>query len=255
MDSQRGWNAAGTAAGGRGIPRLRSATRSLAWLAFLTVGGNCRHSVSIERLLPHAFCGGEAGRRPDEGAFDCRVNLAPTLGMHAFSIGSRSQRTCLPHLATPPSSAFGTSIGESWDGGVRNAGFRHMPCHSESSGLHGIAGTALQSSAFSPTLFVGEKVAEGRMRGRLTVALTSPQPSGGMPFQSGRARKERVCPILQRPPHPPSAPSPPEKHGGRRRSIGERWDRGVRNAGFRPGPCHSESASPLAHRKRTGASA
>jgi len=27
---------------------------------------------------------------------------------------------------------------------------------------------SLQSSAFSPTLFVGEKVAEGRMRGHLT---------------------------------------------------------------------------------------
>jgi hypothetical protein len=102
--------------------------------------------------------------------------------------------------------------------------------------LHGIAGTAFQSSAFSPTLFVGEKVAEGRMRGRLTVAFTLPQHSGSMPFQSGRARKEHVCPILQRPPHPPSAPSPPEKHGGRRRSIGESWDGGVRNAGFKPSP-------------------
>jgi hypothetical protein len=120
--------------------------------------------------------------------------------------------------------------------------------------LHGIAGTAFQSSAFSPTLFVGEKVAEGRMRGRLTVALTLPQHSGCMRSQSGRAREERVCPILQRPPHPPSAPSPPEKHGGRRRSIGERWDGGVRNAGFRPKPCHSERASQLDHRKRTGAS-
>jgi hypothetical protein len=32
--------------------------------------------------------------------------------------------------------------------------------------LQEIAGTAFQSSAFSPTLFVGEKVAEGTQRGR-----------------------------------------------------------------------------------------
>jgi len=36
--------------------------------------------------------------------------------------------------------------------------------------LVGNSGSMFPSSAFSPTLFVGEKVAEGRMRGRLTVA-------------------------------------------------------------------------------------
>ena len=37
---------------------------------------------------------------------------------------------------------------------------------------------ALQPSAFSPTFFVGEKVAEGRMRGRLTVAATLRKQQG-----------------------------------------------------------------------------
>jgi hypothetical protein len=76
---------------------------------------------------------------------------------------------------------------------------------------------SLQSSAFSPTFFVGEKVAEGRMRGHLTVAalLHKQQARPRMNCRANQcSSEERGYRILQRPPHPPSAPSPPEKARG-----------------------------------------
>jgi len=56
-----------------------------------------RRCTPIERLLPHAFCGGEGGRRPDEGASDYRG--AVEQGAH---------RMIANVLQRPPSSAFGT---------------------------------------------------------------------------------------------------------------------------------------------------
>ena len=78
--------------------------------AFLTLAEIPRQHLSIERLLPHAFCGGEGGRRPDEGAFDYRGIVAQ---------GSREERAyCIsqrpPH---PPSAPSALKI--AWVGGHR----------------------------------------------------------------------------------------------------------------------------------------
>ena len=60
---------------------------------------------------PTVFCGGEGGRRPDEGAFACRGTVAQTAGTDALPIWSRHrllQRPPHPPSApSPPEKARG----------------------------------------------------------------------------------------------------------------------------------------------------
>jgi hypothetical protein len=87
---------------------------------------------------------------------------------------------------------------------------------------------SFQSSAFSLTLLWGEggrRPDEGALDCRGDVAEQEPR-SYFKPAGTSCSRR------LHHTPHPPSAPSPLEKHEGRRRSIRKSGDESVRNAGY-----------------------
>src|SRR5258706_12935697 len=86
---------------------------------------------------------------------------------------------------------------------------------SESSGTNLLFHTpiaTLQSSAFSPTLFVGEKVAEGRMRGRSIEHDACAYALFSISSDDARVIALRICSPLIRLPH---LLPPQKKRGGK----------------------------------------
>src|SRR5882672_3528761 len=87
-------------------------------------------------------------------------------------------------------------------------GTKHWLSTHTSHTLSGKAGTLLHRDPFSPAVFGGGEGADRRMRGRCTRTSFA---------HVGRSHISRI-----RPPHPPSAPSPPAKNRGGRRTLDER---------------------------------
>ncbi len=109
---------------------------------------------------------------------------------------------------------------------------RRRACFSHTRTAIGVADSILTSRAFSPAVFCGgeepalserseSKGADRRMRGRRT-RMSFAYPFCRSRTRGGRSRLSRI-----RPPHPPSAPSPPARNRGGRRTLDEKGLREV----------------------------